>query len=161
MTELRNYEGIERQLVDLIYKEYEKDLKQEKFSYKAALFIKKMFNKTDEIPISRGGYIEEENAIIIYERIKAREITAPPEKNLIIARSGQVTADIKANTVYVSGTVDGSIDAKFVFVKGRVKGNIKALNVEILINGNVEGDVKTSGLLMHRRGVLKGKCDIN
>lgn len=161
MTDLRNYDGIERELVELIYKEYEKDLREEKFSYKAVSFIKRIFNKSDELPISRGGYIEDEHAVVIHERLKARVITASENKNLIIARTGQVTADIKAVTVYVSGTVDGNIEAKYVFVKGRVNGDIKALNVEILINGHVEGNVETSGLLMHRKGILKGRCDIN
>ncbi len=161
MAELRNYDENERVLIEKIYQQYAEDLKEEKLSYKAIQFLKKIFSKNEEAPFSGGGYIEEDDAVYIHESVRARVITAPGGKNLIIAKTGIVSADVEADTIYVSGRVEGNIKGKYVFIKGTVLGNIKALNVEILINGNVEGDLETSGLVMHRKGILKGKCDIN
>ena len=156
----REYKSKDEYLIDLIHLEYEKDRKSELITYRFLTLIKKIFSKKEEIVVPKEGYIEEKDYIKIFEKIKAKEITASKDKNLIIAKGAKVSAGIKANTLYVAGEVIGDVEAKYVFIKGRVKGNINAEYLEIFPKGLVVGDVKTHALYIERNGGLKGNCDI-
>ncbi|HDS02915.1 MAG TPA: polymer-forming cytoskeletal protein [Firmicutes bacterium] len=154
-------EGRAKTLIELIFCEYEKDRKQDRLSYRIFSFFRRLFNKEEEIPLTHGGYLEDEESVRILESLKSKEISAPDDKVLIVSREGVVYADIKGTFVYISGEVHGDIAARHVYVKGLAEGDIKAAHVEIFTGGEVSGHVETSRLLLHKKGVLRGQCDIN
>ena len=48
----QNEAGGQISLTELIFREYEKDRKQEQFSYKVLAFIRRIFSKGEEIPLT-------------------------------------------------------------------------------------------------------------
>jgi len=157
----QNEAGGQMPLLELIFREYERDRKQERISYRVIAFIRRLFSKGEEIPVTHGGYLEDGQSVRILESLKAREITSPENKVLIVAREGRVFADIKGSLVYVAGEANGDIKAERIYVKGTVEGVIEAEHVEIFPGGQIKGHVRTARLLMHKKGVLRGQCDIN
>ena len=149
----QNESGGQMPLTELIFREYEKDRKQEQISYRVIAIIRRLFSKGEEIPVTHGGYLEDGDSVRILESLKAREITSPENKVLIVAREGRV--------FYVAGEVNGDIKAQRIYVKGVVEGVIEAEHVEIFPGGQIKGHVKTARLLMHKKGILRGHCDIN
>ena len=157
----QNESGGQMPLTELIFREYEKDRKQEQISYRVIAIIRRLFSKGEEIPVTHGGYLEDGDSVRILESLKAREITSPENKVLIVAREGRVFADITGSLIYVAGEVNGDIKAQRIYVKGVVEGVIEAEHVEIFPGGQIKGHVKTARLLMHKKGILRGHCDIN
>jgi len=66
---------------------------------------------------------------------------------LIIGESGFVSADIVAGTVICRGKVEGSITA--------------SQKVEIYVNSQVVGSVKTPSLFVEVGGLLDGNCEMS
>lgn len=157
----QNEAGGQISLTELIFREYEKDRKQEQFSYKILAFIRRIFSKGEEIPLTHGGYLEDGQSVRILESLKAKEITSPDNKVLIVAREGRVFADIRGTLVYIAGEANGDIKAERIYIKGNVEGEIEAEHVEIFPGGQIKGHVRTARLLMHKKGILRGQCDIN
>ncbi|HHH84457.1 MAG TPA: polymer-forming cytoskeletal protein, partial [Firmicutes bacterium] len=148
----QNEAGGQMPLLELIFREYERDRKQERISYRVIAFIRRLFSKGEEIPVTHGGYLEDGQSVRILESLKAREITSPENKVLIVAREGRVFADIKGSLVYVAGEANGDIKAERIYVKGTVEGVIEAEHVEIFPGGQIKGHVRTARLLMHKKG---------
>ncbi|MDD5658393.1 MAG: polymer-forming cytoskeletal protein [Actinomycetota bacterium] len=64
---------------------------------------------------------------------------------LVIQRSGNVTANIKTNNVVI---------------KGEYKGNMEAAgNVQIMETGKTSGNIKTDSLIIEKGGIFSGNVE--
>ena len=64
---------------------------------------------------------------------------------LVIQRSGNVTANIKTNNVVI---------------KGAYKGNMEAAgNVQIMETGKTSGNIKTDSLIIEKGGIFSGNVE--
>ena len=148
----------EKYLIDLVFEHYKQDCKEDYFHRRLIKGFKKIFAK-DKLEPSRG-YLEDKDSVRIYEKIKAREINVKKDQCMIVAREGKVKSDIYGNIIYISGKVNGKIESKFLYVRGKVEGNIDAEYVEIFPKGRINGEVKTSRLIIHNKAEVKGNCQI-
>ncbi len=82
----------------------------------------------------------------------------------ILRIDGTFTGTVQADEVILSETasIKGDIIAKRIIVGGMVEGTLRAPNrVEILLKGNVKGQVITNKLHIVEGGVINGKIDMN
>ncbi|MBI4482500.1 MAG: polymer-forming cytoskeletal protein [Acidobacteria bacterium] len=63
---------------------------------------------------------------------------------LIIGETGNVQADVRAQTIVVSGRIEGKAQAE--------------QKIEILKTGKIYGDVATPRLVIQEGGILEGNC---
>lgn len=90
----------------------------------------------------KGDLISKEN-ISIYGSVRG---TIECQGRVVIGESGNVEADIQANDVIVSGKVVGNVIAKS--------------KLEMVSTGIIQGEVKTSRLIMEDGGKLDGHCEM-
>lgn len=67
-------------------------------------------------------------------------------KDLILAESGEIKAELKAENAIIAGKYNGNMD---------ISGNL-----EIKETGKVIGDVNINGLIVEDGGILDGNCNM-
>jgi len=76
---------------------------------------------------------------------------------------GKVRGEISAESVYVgeNGVVLGDISANNVTIAGKVKGNVAAAStLELLVSGQVLGDLRTNKLIIADGATFEGNCQM-
>jgi len=91
------------------------------------------------------------------------EIEGSIRANEAIRVDGKIKGGVSAESVVVggNGVILGDITANKVTVGGKVKGNISAASIlELLPNGQVLGDIRTSKLIIADGACFEGNCQM-
>jgi cytoskeletal protein CcmA (bactofilin family) len=89
------------------------------------------------------GTLNSKKSLTIYGAVKGK---INCQGRVVIGQSGNVTADIVADSVAVSGNVIGNVTAK--------------TKMEIASTGSVNGDIKTSRLITEDGSKFDGHCEM-
>jgi len=87
-----------------------------------------------------GDFTAEENVLVEGE-VQGNLKT---NKNLVIAETAKVKADVEGQNIKVSGTVEGNITCQE--------------KIEITASGKVFGDIKTNIIAIETGAIIKGHC---
>lgn len=89
------------------------------------------------------------------------------EGNLNLATStridGKVKGNIKSEGMLIigeSGSVEGDIDCSEILIYGNVKGNVDAGRIELKRGASLSGDIRVDVLVIEEGAVYNGHCSM-
>jgi cytoskeletal protein CcmA (bactofilin family) len=87
-------------------------------------------------------------------------LRSPSDINIYGEVKGQVDSD--ANVLIGEGSsIEGGVKGNRIVVSGKVLGNIEAVeHLEISASGYLQGDIKTSDLVIQSGAIFLGKCEM-
>ena len=93
-----------------------------------------------------------------------RRTTGPPSADSARYRDLEITdvvdGDVMGHrvTVLEGAVVNGAVDARSVIVRGRVRGIVRAVSVEIMPTGRIEGELRYEILFVHDGARVDARC---
>ncbi len=90
--------------------------------------------------------------------VQRRVPDAARHRNLEIA--DEVDGDVVGDrvTILEGAAVRGTVTARSVIIRGRVRGVVRAVSVEIMRSGRIEGEVRYEILFVHDGARLDARC---